>query len=640
MLRQGKVYLITALLSAGILITMMVSGVFRHWRESLIDFLYTARQAPPHTLIIEIDEPTISSIGQWPIPRSVYGNLVSKMSEADAAVLGIDINFKEPSQNPAEDASFVAAIRQSQMPVVLTAEIQPDGKILHPVGQLDRLARQGFPNIFTSSDGVVRSTRFRVQEFPSLALTLAAAYRESFPDAEFIIPDNATRIAYPGPARTYPFISAVEVLENKIPASFFKDRIVLIGATAKDLQDYHKTPLGLMSGVEIQAAITSTLIDKYFYTNLQALSLVLIGLFSLIVAACAMYFKRPSFFVATLFGLVLLYTIIVFILFDQRYILDLLYPNLAFIFTGAMVITAQYSVTAREKKYIHDTFSRYLAPQVIKELIDNPEALKLGGKKENLSILFSDIRNFTSLSETMSAEQLTSFLNQYLNRMTRVVLDHEGVIDKYIGDAIMAFWGAPLPNHNHAYDSITSALEMVDALAAFNRRNERLKNPVISVGIGINSGEVTVGNMGSERRFDYTVIGDNVNLASRLEGLTKAYGVSIIVGESTYEATREYKNFLFRELDRVQVKGKKQRVRIFQVIPKHEQARMSVILQPFADALDSYYRGAWGDAVELFSDILDKMPGDGPSLLIRERCVLFIKRPPENWEGVYEHTDK
>lgn len=638
MLRQGKVYIVTALLSAALLTTMMLSGWFRHGREVLIDFMYTKRDAPSHTLIVEIDEQTITDIGQWPLPRSIYGDLITKIAKNGAAVIAIDINFKERSQNPSDDDTFGQVIKNSKTPIVLTAEIQPDGSISHPISPLGGIAAEGFPNIFTSSDGEVRSARLTIQDFPSLALAVSRLYSQQSYQS-LIIPDQPIRIAYPGPNRTYPFVSASEVLADKIPASFFKDRIIFIGATAKDLQDYHKTPVGIMSGVEIQAAITTTIIDDVTYKNLQTVSLILTIIFALGASFLVMVIKRPLFFAAVIMALVISYSILVFIAFDAGYIVDLFYPNLGFIFTGALVLSVQYSATEKEKKFIQDTFSRYLAPEVIKELINNPEAIKLGGKKERLTILFSDIRNFTTVSETMQPEQLTRFLNAYLSRMTRVVFEHEGVIDKYIGDAIMAFWGAPLLNSQHAQDAIVSALEMIDTLREFNAQNEGVSLPAINIGIGVNTGEVTVGNMGSEKRFDYTVMGDSVNLASRLEELTKIYRVNIIIGEQTYKEIKA-SDFLIRELDRVQVKGKKNAVTIYEVVPAHSKQQVQKILEHFDRGRDYYYRGEWQKALTTFSAIIAKVENDGPTKLLKERCEQFLREPPTQWSGVYELTYK
>ena len=205
-----------------------------------------------------------------------------------------------------------------------------------------------------------------------------------------------------------------------------------------------------------------------------------------------------------------------------------------------------------------------MAPEVINELMTDPSRLKLGGQRKELSILFSDIRDFTSISEKMDPEELTHFLGEYFSRMTAVVLEHRGVVDKYIGDAVMAFWGAPVPEKNHAKQAVATALVMAAELKKLNEENKQKGWPEIKIGIGINSGEVVVGNMGSEKRFDYTVIGDNVNLASRLEGLNKTYQTSILISESTAD---EVKNlFTLRELGVTQVKGRQAAVKIFEVL--------------------------------------------------------------------------
>jgi len=639
MVKHARTYLLTAVIAGAFLTAIMSAGWFRHWRESLIDVLYTAKSAPTNAIIVEIDEQTIKDIGHWPLPRSTYGNLIDRISRAQAAVIGIDINFKEPSANPAEDIEFAETILRSQVPVVLTAEVQPDNSIIHPVIPLTANNHEGFPNIFTSSDGVVRATRLTISSFPSFATIIAQQYHARQNRPAYLPPDDAVRIAYSGPNRTYPFVSAIDVLNDKIPNSFFVNRIVLIGATAKDLQDYHKTPFGLMSGVEIQTSIATTLVEGDYYRQLNGLSIALTFLFALVIGISAIFVPHLLIIVGIAIMSVVIYTVAVFLAFDSRYILDLLYPNFSFFLASTMVLTAQYRTATNEKKFIQDTFSRYLAPQVIAELMRDPSQLKLGGQKRELSILFSDIRSFTSISEAMRPERLTKFLNDYLTTMTDIILKHQGVVDKYIGDAIMTFWGAPLENTRHAQSAVSTAAAMIDALDDFNARHALNGDPPINIGIGINTGEVTVGNMGSEKRFDYTVLGDSVNLASRLEGLTKTYGVNIIIGEVSFKKLGQNK-LLIRELDRVQVKGKKNAVSIYEIVPQHFRKQVEQILKLYAEGRELYYRGRWNEAIIKFEQILIVNPQDGPTKLLRERCLLFKKRPPEEWEGVFEHTHK
>jgi adenylate cyclase len=244
------------------------------------------------------------------------------------------------------------------------------------------------------------------------------------------------------------------------------------------------------------------------------------------------------------------------------------------------------------------------------------------------------------MSEGMTPEQLISFLNQYLSKMTQIILESNGVIDKYIGDAVMAFWGAPLRNEKHAINGVLAALKMIDVLLEFNEQSKQTGRPIIDIGIGLNTGNATVGNMGSEKRFDYTVLGDNVNLASRLEGLTKVYGVNIIVAQSTIAAIPDEENILTRELDRVRVKGKKKPVTIYEIIPRARYENVQSILGDFKEGRECYYNGEWNRAISAFMKVLEKAPDDGPTKTLKNRCEGFLHRPADNWEGIFEMTSK
>lgn len=634
----------TWLVISAVLSLATVSGLFRPAQDSLVDLLFTRKLPPSNVVIIEIDENSINEIGQWPWPRQVFAQLIRQLNEA--AVIGIDVNFKEPSRYGQDDDDALAeAIRLSQPPVVLTAEMQSSGKLAMPISPVADDAIVGFPNLVLGPDGVARVIRYVKNEYQSFALQISQQYQQQTSDMRIaVIPADITRIDYQGPDRTFTLIPARDVQEKKIPASFFKNKIVLIGATARDLQDFHHTPMGIISGVEIQASIITTLLNQRFYTSDTLTMVGLIAGLSGLTILFGMFLQRLRFYLPALALIFASYNIAAFLSFDRYRVLDLLYPNLAIILSAIASITVQYFFTHREKKLIQDTFSRYLAPQVIHELLHDPSAIKLGGKRETLSILFSDIRNFTTMSETMSPEQLTGFLNEYLSHMTGIVLERNGVIDKYIGDAIMAFWGAPLPNKRHALDSVVSALHMVDALATFNASSKDKGNPVIDVGIGINSGEVTVGNMGSEKRFDYTVLGDNVNLASRVEGLTKTYGVNIIVTQATIDLIspqdRASHQLMLRELDHVQVKGKKVSVTLWEVVPRFKQANVAAISEWFDKGRQAYYKGSFTHAIEMFDNVLRQLPGDGPSHVLRERCEELLTHPHPDWQGVYELTHK
>jgi adenylate cyclase len=637
-------HLTTWLVVSSILSLAALSGLLRRGQDSLVDLLFTPKDPPGNIVIVEINESSINTTGQWPWPRVVFGELVQKLQEA--AVIGIDVNFKELSHlGSSDDAAFADAIASSKPPVVLTAEMQSDGRLASPIAPLAQHAQEGFPNLVLGQDGIARVIRYVKNGNRSFALRISQLYQErTNSPAITTIPNGLTRIDFRGPDRTFALVSALEVRQGRIPSSFFKDKIVLIGATARDLQDFHHTPMGIISGVEVQASIITTLLNQHFFTSSTVTTIWLIILLSAFVIALGMRIKRLRVYLPTLLTIFVVYNVIAFISFDRYVILDLLYPNLAIFGSAIASITVQYFFAHREKKFIQETFGRYLAPQVISELLQDPSKLKLGGQRVNLTILFSDIRGFTSFSETMSPEQLIHFLNDYLSHMSTIILDQHGVIDKYIGDAIMSFWGAPLANPHHALDGVLSALAMVEALQTFNEGGKEKNYPPIDIGIGLNSGDVTIGNMGSEKRFDYTVLGDNVNLASRLESLTKTYGINILVSQATVDAISksalEEHDITMREIDRVKVKGKQQAVTLYQVVAGHKKDSVASIEQAFSRGREAYYRGAWQEAINAFDQVLMAYPDDGPSHTLRDRCEHFLKHPHESWQGVYEMTSK
>ena len=292
------------------------------------------------------------------------------------------------------------------------------------------------------------------------------------------------------------------------------------------------------------------------------------------------------------------------------------------------------------KMQIKNAFKQYVAPEIIEEILKDPNKLKLGGAKKELTIFFSDIRGFTTISEKFKPEELVHFLNEYLSAMSNIVLKNKGVIDKYIGDAIMAFWGAPIEEKDNAKLACETSLEMQIELEKLNDKLSKKGYPHLNIGMGMNTGEVIVGNMGSNEKFDYTVIGDNVNLASRLEGLNKIYGTSIIISETTYEKVKNY--FLARDIDLVRVKGKTQPVRIYELIGKisGEKAKIEHLTM-FNEALKEYRKQKFSSAQKLFKKISEKYSSDNVARIYIDRCIELNKKSPgKNWDGVFEHHEK
>ena len=291
-----------------------------------------------------------------------------------------------------------------------------------------------------------------------------------------------------------------------------------------------------------------------------------------------------------------------------------------------------------EKQKIKQAFQQYLMPAIVEEMLKDPSKLKLGGEKKNLAIMFSDVRGFTTLSEKLTPEELVSFLNEYLNDMTNVILENRGTVDKYIGDAIMAFWGAPLSDPEHIVLSVKTAVEMMDKLNSKKAEWKARGLPDIDIGIGINCGDVVVGNMGCEKRFDYTCLGDHVNLASRLEGLNKMYGTHIIVSE--FVESRIKGLFVVRELDLVTVKGKKQPVKIFEVLGTSADGKTKMFLADYDHALSLYRQQHWSRAKSAFLKSLEARD-DLTAKNYVDRCAMYERNPPPaDWNGVTEIKTK
>ena len=288
----------------------------------------------------------------------------------------------------------------------------------------------------------------------------------------------------------------------------------------------------------------------------------------------------------------------------------------------------------REKRRIRQTFGLYVHRSVVEEILEHPERIRLGGEKKELSVLFSDVRGFTSLSEKMRPEELVPQLNEYLTRMTTVVFEQHGTLDKYIGDGIMAIFGAPLVQEDHPYRACSTAIDMIENLRDLQNSWQKQGKPILQIGIGINSGWMLVGNIGSDRRLDYTGLGDNVNLASRLEGLTKRYGVPIIVSETTWESVKHH--FAGRLLDVVGVKGKEKLVSIFQILGRiSDSSVFDEPLERYRKGMENYRNRNWSEAEILFKNVESWWPGDPPSCLYQQRCRELLANPPaKDWDFV------
>jgi adenylate cyclase len=538
-------------------------------------------------------------------------------------------------------------------------------------------ASYGFFNIAPDADGTLRRALFviRYQDqdfFPSLALQVLRQY-ENIPDqqiAAYIAADGIERIQfgthelhpwhnatalinYVGPYHSYPHYSMADVLKGSAPADAFRDKIVLVGGTALGIGDLRNTPFekqgsGYM-GVEVHANILDNLLhnsepQRTFLVRGSSEEMVDVGFIVLFGLGLGLWFGHSRPLTATLTALGALGAFLWFVYFGfvhwGRWY-SFVVPAVTLVGSYASITSFRVFHEEREKRKIRKTFSQYLSPGVIALIEKNPEKyIRPGGEVQNLTVMFSDIRDFTSLSEGLTPDELVHLLNQYLSAMTDILFRNMGTLDKYIGDAIMAFWGSPYPQQDHALCACRCALEMISALEKLNLKWVEQGCRPIAIGIGLNTGPVNVGNMGSDKRLAWTVMGDNVNLASRLEGMTKQYRSRIIISESTFSDVAH--EFVAREVDRIRVKGKKQPVVIYELLaPISEQPAYASLLRQYNAALNVYRDQNWLEAAEKFGELLAEYPDDGPTQVLLQRCLEFMEEAPApDWDGVYVMKSK
>lgn len=449
---------------------------------------------------------------------------------------------------------------------------------------------------------------------------------------------------YRGPAGTFPHYSAAAVYHGRVPPEAFAGRYVLLGASAGGLHDLKPTPFDPgMPGMEVQA----TLIDNAIAGDaLRRSTERERGFLAVLLLAGGVLFTLALVRVGPLHGLFVALGVFALLLtadyaffHTQLQVVGVSFPLAGLGGVYLAVTVSRYVLVGREARFIRNAFGHYLAPEVVEELVERPEALTLGGERRCLTVLFSDVRGFTTLSESMDPEALGALLNEYMTAMTRIVMARGGTVDKFIGDALMAFWGAPLAREKHPHEAVGASLAMLQRLDALRAGWQQRGLPAIDVGIGVNTGEMNVGNMGSEDRFDYTVIGDHVNLASRLEGLNKTYGTRLLVSEFTRERLGEA--FFCRRVDRVRVKGREDPVAIYEPLCEGRPAdRLRARAEAFRAAQEAFYARRFEEAAVAFAPLAEDQ-GDPLARVFLERVTHFRHHPPpEDWDGVWTFTTK
>ncbi|MCX7048995.1 MAG: adenylate/guanylate cyclase domain-containing protein [Candidatus Sumerlaeota bacterium] len=637
----------------------------------------------------------------WPWPRAAYEAILSCCRRGGAKAVIFDSIFTENSSyGEDDDQVFGAAIGKAPdvaMAVFLSQEqgltrhwpddcatrtIAVEGLdryILTPAAKQLIMPRAAFPvpairvpsavlgNIYSEAEKgatVRRLAPFRVFDgrfFPTLGL---AAYLAGNKGEALALTGNELRIGsrsipldahgnailrFRGPTQTHKAINAAAVIQSEMrlreggaasgDLGLFRNRYVFFGTTAPGLLDLRATPISpIYPGVEIQATLLDNLLAGDFFREFPGKY----SLLTLLILACLAGMAGrvcANGWQTSVAAVVLLPLPILagFFAAAQGHWLPVAGPQTAIILALAGTLIVNYSVEGRQKRFIKSAFKQYLSPAVIAQIVKDPQRLRLGGETRELSIYFSDIQGFTSISEKLEPQALTALLNDYLTAMTDIIMDEGGTVDKYEGDAVIAFWNAPLDLPDHATRAVRSALrcqKKLDELRPAFR--ERIGGRDMRMRIGLNTGPVVIGNMGSNQRFNYTFLGDAGNLASRLEGINKQFGTYVMLSEMMLSRLTG-DEFATRELSRVQVVGKKTAVRVFEPMWREEYAARREILEAFDRALRHYYDGRFEEALNGFEAIAN---ADAPAAAYAKRCKGLIENPPAQWEGVWEMTEK
>ena len=632
----------------------------------------------------------LGSYAQW--PRSHHAAVIDILHADGAAVIAFDILFMERDADPSLDQILTASVQRAGNVVNALAFSRSNPEIFLPAmtspppefqtqlrtfsfpagiaarfptldyfaGKLFELynesAALGFVNFQADDDDTIRRfplfLNFAGQTYPSLALATIMQYRgvtakevRLTPRYELqlgraangapplLIPMNERSLVpvnYMGGFQTFRYVSYYDVFAQRVAAGFFKNKIVLIGTSAPGLYDLRVVPFqNDFPGVEIHANLIYNILQQDFLQEMpQPSAMVILFLLAILVGVVAVLLSPWASILLTLVvgaG----YSWLVFWSFTQRNLLmALVEPGLGMALALLIGMIYRYFSEERQKNFFYGMFGNYLSDNLVQEMLRNPAKLKLGGERKYATTFFSDLKDFTTISEKLSPEEMLRQLNEYLSAMTDIVLKYGGYLDKYDGDAIMAAYGVPIEEEDHAERACFAALDMQERLRELRQKWRSENRPLLQARIGINSGTMIAGNIGGKHRFDYTVIGDSVNLAARLEGENKMYGTSIIVSEETHELAKN--KIIVRELDFIRVKGKAKPVRVFELLARRDRG------------IDQDNRlQNWKRAIFEFRRVLELKKDDGPATEFLRRCEVFMQSPrPPNWDGVFEMRGK
>lgn len=600
-------------------------------------------------LIVSIDEASFNEFQQfWPWPREMHGALLARLKSAGARLVVFDLIFSEPSSfGELDDLYFAESIRNNG-PVLLgsyrSQQLLAEGLQTTSTEPLDLFYDAGTYNgsvgIFQDNDGVVRRV-------PAVENALWASSMQLATDKEIDAQEYGDKfVRFIGDANAVPRVSYYRALdENLLPDEIFKDKIVLVGLdifSASELgiseDDRYMTPFSIsssqsMAGVELHANLMINKQEELFVSSLPERSHIL--LLSILILLFSALFSNWTLKRGVLLLVLASVTIvgIHWTLFVSQQFFVPLYSLLLTAFFPFMSQGAlSYQRELRQKQFITNAFSKYVSTDILDELLENPEKLILGGERKSVTILFTDIAGFTTISEQLEVEQVASLLQNHLTRVSKIIVEHGGTLDKYIGDAIMAFWGAPIGDPNQADNALQAAIAMQKECEAMRRELAAENLPEINMRIGIHSGEAVVGNMGSDFLFDYTCIGDAVNLAARLEGINKYYGTEILLSNDTRQLLNVDNNLQLA--DKVVVKGKSTAISIFTVTDHN-------IYDSSNYAFSLYAEKKWDEALAAYGAILEQDSRNAIAVHYEERIRGFIDNDPgDDWCGINVYESK
>ncbi|MCK5898122.1 MAG: adenylate/guanylate cyclase domain-containing protein [Methylococcales bacterium] len=654
----------------------LVNIAFEHYTVRLMafDMVFAEKDTSSGLWLLEAiahNGPSFKAALEQLRPELSYDAIFANSFKGNDIVLGYFASFQTAPVN--ETTQLPAPVAQAEKPFsALLLQAKSYGANLTSLQNAASSA--GFFNNFGSdSDGVSRRLPllFQYQQgiYESLSLAVIRTLNNASPlkfttdhlygtDKEgerlerlhikyFSIPvdeKGSILIPYRGKQNSFRYLSATDVLNGIVKKSALKNKIVLVGTSAAGLVDLRSTPMQKnYPGVEIHASIISGILDKTIKSRPNYILICEVFLLLFIGAFIMVIMPKLSVIYATV-----VFILLVSFIFGLNFYLwsiknidsQLASPLLLLFLLFGLQLFFGYFFESRRKKQLGTLFGQYIPPELVEQMNQSDDNFSLKGESKEMTVFFSDIRGFTTLSEALEPQALCDLINDILTPITQTIHQNKGTIDKYIGDAVMAFWGAPLADKDHAQNAVQAGLEALENLEKFQPECKKSGRPKIEIGIGINTGVMNVGNMGSQFRTAYTVMGDAVNLGARLEGLTKYYGVKMIVSESTKNAAPDY---IYRELDKVQVKGKTEPVTIYEAIGHRDTVSPDYLsyLELLQQALLYYYRQNWLQSKQIFSQLQQQQPDNHLHQLYLERIEAFKHNPPaQNWDGTFIHKTK